>query len=247
MKTLSFLMRTKSTSLLTCAMFFCWSAASAQVVQPMRFSLQPSGEDAHKTLTVQNTNDSSLTIEVAASSIGIDDDGKEILAPADDEFVIFPPTAIIQPGRLQAIRVQYVGEPDIQASQSYRVSIRQVPVDLSGLDQNAVAIAVNFNTLAHVIPSGAEALPVVERIEEDRSGEFWDITIKNKGNRYFSFTKSSFALGDGNGNSMTLEGEGLTDLIGKGMMLPNSTRTFKMQPPEGFAASESRIEISVLE
>ena len=247
MTNVSLIIQARSTILLSCALY-CWSSIStAQVVQPMRYNLQPSGEDAHKTITVENNKDSNLIIEITASLIDFNIDGKEIHIPADDEFVIFPPTAIIQPGNLQAIRVQYVGEPDIHSSKSYRIAVKQIPIDLSNLDQNTVAVAVNFNTLAHVIPSNADASPVVEKIEEDSSGQFWNVIINNKGNRYFAFTKSAFALEDSSGKSVTLEGESLTNLIGKGMMLPNSIRTFKMTRPEGFVAVDSRIKISVLE
>ena len=216
--------------------------ADAQSVQPMAFDLEPVGAKARETLTISNTTESTLTLEMTASAIEVKADGSEHWTPADENFLIFPPTAIIQPGKIQAVQVQYVGEPELSESVSYRVSVKQVPVDLGNVQESQIQVLVNFNTLANVVPPKAKAVPVIEEITDAAEAGFWDVTLRNAGNRYFGFAKTAWYL-SGGGQDREIHGKEIARINNSNLVLPNTVRTIRVPAPEGFAAASTEIEV----
>ncbi|MGI9449925.1 MAG: fimbria/pilus periplasmic chaperone [Geminicoccaceae bacterium] len=222
--------------------FLISGIADAQSVQPMAFDLEPVGAKARETLTISNTTEGTLTLEMTASAIVVKADGSEHWTPADENFLIFPPTAIIEPGKIQAVQVQYVGESELDESVSYRVSVKQVPVDLGNVEESQIQVLVNFNTLANVVPSEAKALPVIEEIADAADAGFWDVTLRNAGNRYFGFSKSSWYL-SGGGQDHEIHGKEIAKINNSNLVLPNSVRTIRVPAPEGFVAASTEIEV----
>ena len=139
------------------------STSHAQRVEPMVFELASSGTKSTTSLRVSNNKSSPLTIEVEPTRISLDDEGNETRTLAEDDFLIYPPQSILQPGKTQVIKVKYIGDPNIDISKAYRISVKQVPVDLGLGDTTGVGLLLNFNTLANVIPAKAKAeLSVVD-------------------------------------------------------------------------------------
>jgi len=110
-------------------------ASFAQRVEPMVFELAASGSKSTTSLRVNNNKSAPLTIEVEPSRISLDESGNETRTLAEDDFLIYPPQTILQPGKTQVIKVKYVGDPTIDASQAYRISVKQLPVNLKPLIQ----------------------------------------------------------------------------------------------------------------
>src|SRR3546814_11195409 len=90
----------------------------------------------------------------------IDDDGKMIETPADDQFLIFPPQGVRPWGGRQVVRLQWVGNPDLAASEAFYVSVEQLPVALEPGETETVAAQVqilyNMRALVVVAPPGAK-------------------------------------------------------------------------------------------
>jgi len=69
----------------------------AQRVEPMSYTMAPSGNGATQALRIENTSQSAMTVELTVNKITVDDYGNETKTPAEDDFLIFPPQAIIKP------------------------------------------------------------------------------------------------------------------------------------------------------
>ena len=58
----------------------------------------------------------------------VSEDGVQTLERADDEFLVFPPQFVVPQGGSQAVRFQYLGDPDIAQSIAYVIEAQEVPV-----------------------------------------------------------------------------------------------------------------------
>lgn len=217
----------------------------AYSVTPMRFELRPSGAEAQTTMTIDNTNAYAMTLEVLPYSIDLGEDGIEVLTPAADDFLIFPPQALIGPGKQQNVRVQYIGDPSIERSRIYRVRVEQIAIDMSGNQDAGVNMALNFSTLASVVPEGATpALSVtsVEAAGPDRAR----VVIENGGDAYGRMLASEIVLAQ-DGREATLSGEQLLAMQGQnasGLYLPGRRRALTIVLPDGFAADRMQVSIA---
>src|SRR3546814_9029430 len=70
------------------------------------------------------------------------DYGKIIEAPAYDQFLIVPPQGVLPGGGRQVVRLQWVGNPDLAASEAFYVSVEQLPVALEPGETETVAAQV---------------------------------------------------------------------------------------------------------
>lgn len=185
-------------SWLVCAAMAAMSAmpapALAYQVSPMISDLAPSGQAASTVLRIQNDSDKPITIEMVAEKRSFDEAGAEHRTPADDDFVLFPPQAVIAAGATQAIRVQYVGTPSLTHSETYTVTVRQVPVQLPNNGQTGVQFLFNFSTLANIVPAGAKADVRVTSLEPVNGGGY-RLHLTNQGTSYANIAAASVAIG----------------------------------------------------
>lgn len=227
-----------------CAMVFAGTSASAQSVQPMRFDLQPSGARSQQTLTIENNRAYPITVEIFAEAISTGEDGTEILSPADDDFLIFPPQALIEAGKSQSVRVKYIGEPGLDVSQTYRVHVNQLAVDLSGEQRTGVRVALNFATLASVVPAGAKPFLVVDNVEPTADGQL-KVSLRNEGKAYERLVATEWTLSSGK-TAKTFADDALLEWLAgvSSLVLPGETRDFVIPVPEGFDAASTTVEVA---
>ena len=102
----------------------------------------------------------------------LDENGKSQTAKAGDEFLLMPPMAMIPPGGTQNFRVQWLGDPMIEASQSFYIFFNQVPVKMPK-DHKGVQVVVSMGVIANVAPAqGTPSLQVVGTgVSVDKNGK----------------------------------------------------------------------------
>ena len=217
----------------------------AQRVEPMVFELASTGNKSAISLRINNNKSNPLTVEVVPSKISLDKFGKETRTLAEDDFLIYPPQTLIKPGKTQVVKVKYVGDPTIDASQAYRISVKQVPVDLGLGDTTGVGLLLNFNTLANVVPAKAKAELNVETIELGTDGN-WVVTIKNSGNRFvrLSQTNWTFSSTTDAKNEKTFKKDEVNLMVTKKLILPNSVLTTDLKAVDGFSPASTKITIN---
>lgn len=202
------------------------SAAGAFEVSPMRMEMSPSGSGASTVITVRNTLAEPLAIEVDAADRIVAEDGTQTFEPNEEDFLLFPPQAFIQPGASQAFRVQYIGDPNPAMTRSYVINVSQVPV--KEFDGTGVRVVYRFGAAVYIHPKGAApALSVEEVAAEDGKVR---LKIRNGGNRLAHLTNDRVAITTPNA-TLSYEWDELRTQIGNPLLPPMSTRSFVFDAP----------------
>lgn len=219
--------------------------AHAQRVQPMVFEIAPIGAKASASLRIENTQQNSMTVEIIPTKIAMDEYGNETLTSADDDFLIYPPQTLIEKGKTQVVRIKYIGDPTIKTSQAYRVSVKQLPVDLKQGGHTGVGMVINFNTLVNVVPSDVEPALAITKISQG-DGERWNISVENTGGRFSRLSKTVWQVSDTTdaSKSKTIKSLDVGQLTDRNLVLPNSTLKMSILPIEGFKPETTQIAIT---
>ncbi len=114
------------------------NTAEAQQISPLRHVISASAAEA-ASYTVVNPESAPMPIQVkVVRRVGDEPDQVE---PAPDDFLIFPPQALIQPGKSQVFRAQYKGSGVASDLDRYFIVFTKVPVAVSG---SGGGVGLNF-------------------------------------------------------------------------------------------------------
>jgi P pilus assembly chaperone PapD len=206
--------------------------ALAYQVTPMIYDMAPAGKNAASVIRITNTQAQPITVEIQAEKRLFDEAGKESREPADEKFVLFPPQAIVQPGATQAVRVQYVGPQTLDKSETYTVTVRQVPVQLPNDGKTGVQFVFNFSTVANIVPPGAKAQisASTEALPLSPDGKTLRLTVRNTGSKYANLSRSSVELSGGSFRTVIKEDD-WRKALGSSWILPGGTRVIDLPKP----------------
>lgn len=231
------------------ALSFGSMPAQAARVSPMIVEIEPLGRGSVARVELSNPSQNEFPVEVQMFRGEISETGELELTPADDQFLLFPTQIVVPVQSQQVFRVQYIGEPELAASEIYYMQIRQIPVQISS-DESQVQVVVNFNILVNVIPNGTRPDPVVEGIRpvvrDDATGI--EVRLANHGTRYFTAASSPWRVSgtaeDGTPLDVLLPPEEMTKLIGVGVVAPGRARVFFI--PTEKALVEGTVQASLV-
>jgi P pilus assembly chaperone PapD len=201
--------------------------ASAMSVRPVVLDMAVSGRDARASIQVINDGAKPMPVEFEIFKIDLDAKGEKLEKPAGDEFLVFPPQAIVPPGATQVFRVQWAGNADLKTSQSYIFSVNQIPVKLKK-EQSGVQLVFNFAVIVNVAPPGGHALlkQVKSEIGKDEHGVRRPVLIvENPGNMHAYLSEASIRIEGGNFRR-SIPAADLRQLIGLGLVQPGKRRRF---------------------
>ncbi|WP_087021303.1 molecular chaperone [Thaumasiovibrio subtropicus] len=201
--------------------------ANAYGIKPMVAELTPSGKTSQLSMTIQNNNTKPITIEIFPLKLSINASGEENLSPADSDLLVLPVTAIVQPGQFQSVIVRYIGAPEIQQSQAYRIAFEQANVALDENQGPGIGLKFNISTLLNVKPAEAKADLRIEKIYRD--GEQWKLTIENRGSSYARLSEADWQINTPD-RQLTLSDKEVRAHVDGNLILPHSTRTFAFSP-----------------
>lgn len=131
------------------------TAVYAMTVQPVVIDLTTSGRGMSQVVTVENTFDKPLPVELRIETLELNPDGVRPTGTDSGELAIFPPQALIPPGQRQNFRVQYVGDPGLAQSKHFFLTVAQLPVQTTETQSN-IQLLYNFQVLVSVSPTGAK-------------------------------------------------------------------------------------------
>ena len=172
-------------------------------VQPTVVELTSAGKNASTTLKVINNTEKPMPIEIVPYQVDVGLHGSVSEKEIEEAFLIFPPQAMIAVGATQNFKVRWVGDPDIKTSESYRLSVNQMPIENFVPDKNAdsksagVQVVFNFGVLVNVRPiKGSSNLTLVKAsIGKDIKGILRPIlTLKNDGNIHARLSDATLHL-----------------------------------------------------
>ncbi len=242
------------------------SPASAMSVSPMAVEMTPTGAGATARIEVRNALSKPLPIEVRITRIDFDESGQVTETPADGDFLIFPPQALVQPNQRQMVRVQWLGGP-LQASRAYYISIVQLPVQLDPASNDntsrsvSVQVVYHMKVLATIAPQGAAPKVAVENarpinLRPPPGAEAAapastrqpgiSVTVRNSGNRHAMLAGVNWTIqGKGLDNkplTVVLTKQQMGQILGAGYLPAiNGRRTFEL--PTGTAFSNAPISV----
>lgn len=201
--------------------------AAAFTVSPTQIELVAIGNKSRSIVTVVNGSDQPMAIETVVKRMVLDENGKASTANAGDEFLLMPPMALIPPGRTQNFRVQWLGDPQIEASQSFYLYFNQVPVQMPK-GHKGVQVVVGMGVMVNVAPaSGAPQLRVVGTgITVDKTGKRRPtLTVHNPSKVHALLPTATVRLASQSW-SQTLPSGLLSEHIGSGLVQPGKRRKF---------------------
>lgn len=231
------------------------SPALAMRVSPMVIEMETRGSDAVARIEVQNVNPGNLAFQTRILRMNIDKDGNVTETPADDQFLVFPPQGVLSAGGRQVIRLQWVGDPNLETSQAFYVSVEQLPVALEPTTAEGIGAQVqvlyHMRGLVVVAPPGATpdvkassvhqltyqppAPPGTNELPPMQDGV--EVTLRNTGRRHAMMSNFGWQLEgtDKNGKwlRVDLSAEELNRIIGTGYVPALGERAFRI-PVAGF-------------
>jgi fimbrial chaperone protein len=201
--------------------------AAATSVSPIQLEMTSAGPASRTQVTVTNTSQAPLALETSLQRLELGENGEEKLSKAGDEFLVFPPQAMVPPGSTQVFRVQWVGEPLLEASQSFRMTVSQIPVKLPN-NKAAVQVVMSIGVLVNVAPpQGVPELKLVSTgITADKARKPKPtITVENSTPVHALLQQAAVKLSSGSW-SQTLSPSEIGQKIGAGIVQPGKRRKF---------------------
>jgi fimbrial chaperone protein len=205
------------------------SAAHAVSVNPLVLELEASGTKKAATFQVTNDGATPFPVQLKISRLELDEQGGQRSTPAPDAFTILPPLAIVKPGQSQKFRLQWNGGGELKESQTYIISVSQVPVKFPAA-QSGMQLVVNFGIIANVAPMNSNATlnVIATGFTKDESGVTRpQLTVHNTGKRHASLSDATITLSQGQ-TTKTLTPASLQQLIGVGLVQPGKKRRFTL-------------------
>ncbi len=232
-----------------CALALQPITAQAAKVSPMIVELEPIGRDTVARIELTNDGARDIPYEVLMMRGIISEDGELGMQPADDQFLVFPAQAVVEGNSQQVFRVQYVGDPDLPQSETFYMSIRQVPVDFEG-GSSQVQVVVNYNVLMNVVPDGTSPAATVSEVEAatDDGQAGLRLRVGNDGTRYFMAGLSEWTITgvqqDGTPYERSFRRGELSAAIGVGVVGPGKFRRFFVPTTAALDPETVQVEIS---
>lgn len=206
-------------AVLTALYFTGLPSAHAIDVSPMVMRITPSGPNSSYRLSVKNTDDQPVTVEIQVFRMEVDVDGKRTLTEELNDLVIFPPQSIIPPNREQVVQVRFVGRPDTIGM--YLVRVGQLPITFATDSETprgaAVQIAFNINTHVLVAPAEAESDLNITSSRREPNGDLL-IVAENRGAGFASLRQARYTVTSTDGRTKVIPPEAVQ--LGQVSILP---------------------------
>ena len=217
-------------------------------VSPILTDMLPVGRESRSSITVVNTSATTLPVEIAVNQLDLGENGERALTPRDDDFLIFPPQAMIPSGATQVFRIQWAGDPDIDHSRSYAFMINQIPLEAQG-DGTVLELVYSVVAYVNVGPlQGNSDLNLVHAgpVSDGQGGRKMELVVENRGTRHDYLSRDRILLKAAEGGwSREIRASEFASAVGIGLVQPGKTRRFilPVEPPPGITAVSAEVTI----
>ncbi|MDX2158589.1 MAG: fimbria/pilus periplasmic chaperone [Hyphomicrobiaceae bacterium] len=201
--------------------------ALAMSVSPTHIEIKSAGSSSRAQVVVRNDASEPLPVEATLKRFALDENGRQKATDGTAQFLVFPPQAIIPPGGTQVFRLTWVGEPLLASSESYLLSLSQIPVKLPKAT-NHVQVVMAFGVVINVAPPrGSPTLKVVGTdIETGKNGQRHPVIVVENPTVVHALLPQSTIRLTGGSWSQTLPPARLGQILGIGLVQPGKRRRF---------------------
>lgn len=165
---------------------------------PITQDFEPKGVHSTKLFYVKNGGNEPIAVQITVAKRENDINGVETRDEnlGEENFFVYPPQMVIPPRREQVIRVQWLGEPEVEIEQAYRIIVEEVPVNLKAKtpemskDSEEVVTGVDFifTYEGALYVAHKEFEPDVVLISSkylsENGAEYLEIIFENQGKRH---------------------------------------------------------------
>lgn len=217
--------------------------AYALKVSPFKAHLIPAGRDVTSVFRVENHLSEPVAVQMGVMTWDIEPDGREVNKAADDLFVVFPSQMILKPGERRAVRVQWLGEQDVEHERPFRFVAEQVPIALKQTPKgrSGLSFMVRFMAALYITPHKAKSDIQVKRIE--RLGNKMRVYLANQGTGHSLVREPELKIILANEKSLILKEEDLLPIAGENIHA-GKVRYFDLPMPRGVREDILRGEIA---
>lgn len=219
-------------------------AAHAMSVTPIHVEMASVGNASRTQVVVNNNSTEAMPVETALEKLTLDENGNRKTSKAGDEFLVFPPQAVIPAGGTQVFRLQWVGEPMLAKSESFVLSVSQVPVKLPK-GQSKLQVVMSFGVIVNVAaPQGVPELNVVGTgVATDSKGKRHPtVTVENPTKVHALLPQGKLSVSGAGWSHAFTKGE-MDEKIGIGLVQPGQRRKFVL--PVDLPASVTTVQASL--
>lgn len=230
-------------------LIFCQLAlahtADAMTVTPTQIEMTSTGRTSRGAITVVNNGTDALAVELVVKKATLDEAGVPKGSPAGDEFLIMPPQAMIPPGATQNFRIQWLGEPLLEKSETFLIYVNQIPVKLPKRIRG-VQVVFGMGVMVNVAPPrGEPELKILSSgvVTDAHGRRHPTLTVLNPTNVHALFPRSTVRISSGSWSETLSSGE-LAQTIGIGLVQPGHQRRFVLPVtlPPGVMSVQSSLE-----
>lgn len=227
------------------------SPIQAMRVQPLLLEINSNKNGAAATINVFNDGPNQLPLEITMEHLTLNFNGRSQVEPADESWLVFPPQVIIPPGGQQNFRLQWLGEPLLEKSQSFYVAVKQVPVVMKE-GQSGIQLVYNIRALVNVAPPNSRSNLIVNKAEvitDKNQTARISVVLDNAAQRHAMFSDHELALEltDQKGKtfwSYELSSNEIFQTIGGGLVQPGKQRIFTLPINLPEQASETGVTVN---
>lgn len=228
-----------------CLWAVAFTHSLAMTVTPLHVEMVAIGSASRSLVSVTNESAIPLPVEIMLNRLVLGENGERRLTPAGEDFLVFPGQALIAPGSTQSFRLQWVGDPAIEESRSYLVSVNQIPVKLPR-SRAGVQVVVSFGVQVNVAPMNAvPALVLVgtgTEVDRQTGRRRPTITVQNTSRMHALLPQGSISLSSG-AWSRHLDQSFLGEKVGIGLVQPGKRRRFVL--PVDLPTNVSQIQAAL--
>ncbi|WP_458071124.1 fimbrial biogenesis chaperone [Rhodanobacter sp. BL-MT-08] len=219
-------MKRHPASSIACVVFAAWSALATQAVNAATFSINPTRVELdakHRAdiITVYNSSDAALRLQVRSMRWQMQADGKWKLDPSDD-LIVTPELVEVAPGKSVELRVGSLQVVDATEA-SYRLLLNELPglANDPSAKTGQIRVLTEINLPVFIEPEHAERKPVIRTGSVDHG--LLTIGIGNDGNQRLDPQSVLVSVLDRAGNTVLQK-----DLVAN-YVLAGSTGTLELK------------------
>jgi P pilus assembly chaperone PapD len=255
----------KKFSLIYGILFLTHLLVSAEVyafsINPMFISMKPAGAQTRALVTVTNSAPKPMPVRASVSELVMDANGQTKSIPNSNDFIVFPPQAIIAPRGKQSFRVQWRGQPNLPQGKTYELTVAQVlakdnrPQNDKKETSIQIQLAMAFGAIINMPAATGKPNPVVQssRISRNKQGKpVLETVISNNSNQNFMLVQADSTVTVLGANNQpiwtrTYKPDDIMRNFGLGMVQPNKSRQMQIPLPELPANLASQAKAAKLE